>query len=157
MAARKRRRTSAQTARLAAILLANVAALALLWGLLARPGGELRAAAVGGAAQQARAVLQRREPVLREETLLPRLRAIVRTRLAEAERLSKGRARADSVRVAIHVRELGARGAGLGINVDRAQPPASNMKLHQRFRIHQPVHYGESWRLDGVCGRQWRW
>ncbi len=49
--------------------------------------------------------------------------------IGEAQKLSKGKARAGNVRVAVCVRELGAEGDLVALRADEPQPPASNMKL----------------------------
>jgi serine-type D-Ala-D-Ala carboxypeptidase/endopeptidase (penicillin-binding protein 4) len=139
----QRRRSPHSLARLAAILLANCAALGFLWWLVAPAGDELHAAsnapieaaepapelaaaepdAVADAEPAARSALAKR-------ALEQRVRALIGKWSREAEALTKGKVKASRILVAVDVRELGAgREAELAIDADRAQPPASNMKL----------------------------
>lgn len=137
----QRRRPSRPLARVAAIVLANAAALACLWWLVS-PGAadELHAAssaapAVSEPARATEALSAARVTPVRRSALAgraveQRVRGLIGKWSRRAEDLTHGKVRASQVRVAVDVRELGAGGeAELAIDADRAQPPASNMKL----------------------------
>lgn len=147
MAPRKRSRTASRPARVALLVAANALALALLWQLV---GGTPTAAEASTAAAEEPApaasvpselehafpaALASAEPgdvvdsALARPAVLRRVRELVREAKAEAAKLTKGRVAPDEVRVAVHVRELGRASSQLALDADRAQMPASNMKL----------------------------
>jgi D-alanyl-D-alanine carboxypeptidase/D-alanyl-D-alanine-endopeptidase (penicillin-binding protein 4) len=139
----QRRRSPRSLARLAAILLANCAALGFLWWLVAPAGDELHAASdapVEAAEAEPALAAAGSAPALAAETaprsalarraVEQRVRALIGKWTRQAESLTKGKVKASRVLVAVDVRELGAGGeAELAIDADRPQPPASNMKL----------------------------
>jgi D-alanyl-D-alanine carboxypeptidase/D-alanyl-D-alanine-endopeptidase (penicillin-binding protein 4) len=135
----QRRRPPLALARVAAILLANAAALGLLWWLVIPRGDELHAASsappaiaapLEAAAQPAVPAQPARRSALAGRAVEQRVRGLIGKWSRKAEEASKGKVRASQVRVAVDVRELGAGDeAELAIEADRAQPPASNMKL----------------------------
>ena len=132
MVARQRRRPTREVSRVAAILFANGAALAVLWALLAGPAedGRSERPALASAAPAPSAPGNPRGAAHGRRAAAQRLRAIVRESAAQAQRETKGRVRAGDVHVAVHVRELGGSPTvELALDADRAQPPASNMKL----------------------------
>ena len=143
MAPRKRSRAPARPGRVALLLAANAAALGVLgWMLAGAPAaGEVSAGAPVeqppvhafpeplAPAPDAEASLEELESALGRASTLRAVREAVRGAVAEAASLSKGRVGPSNVRVAVHVRELGRPGSELALDADRAQMPASNMKL----------------------------
>jgi D-alanyl-D-alanine carboxypeptidase/D-alanyl-D-alanine-endopeptidase (penicillin-binding protein 4) len=144
MAARKRSSATAQTARIALLAALNLSALVLLWRL-ARGPSDAEAAEAAPVLEQlprpAHAAALSAPPsapaadasvgsgALERASTVRAVRAAVERARAEAERLTKGRVAAGEVRVSVHVRELGGAPGGLSLDADRAQIPASNMKL----------------------------
>jgi D-alanyl-D-alanine carboxypeptidase/D-alanyl-D-alanine-endopeptidase (penicillin-binding protein 4) len=138
----QRRRSPRALARVAAILLANAAALGCLWWMVASRGAaELHAAGsapievaepAGALAAEvpAPAAQPQRRSALAGRAVEQRVRGLIGKYTRKAEDVTKGKVKASRVLVAVDVRELGARpDAELAIDADRAQPPASNMKL----------------------------
>jgi D-alanyl-D-alanine carboxypeptidase/D-alanyl-D-alanine-endopeptidase (penicillin-binding protein 4) len=65
----------------------------------------------------------------RAERLTARFRTRIAAAVEQARKLSKGKATAGNVHVAVTVREVGAPAELVELRADRAQPPASNLKL----------------------------
>jgi D-alanyl-D-alanine carboxypeptidase/D-alanyl-D-alanine-endopeptidase (penicillin-binding protein 4) len=146
MAARKRYPATAQTARVALLAALNLAALVLLWRLASAPSGAEAAAsapvaeeppapalvapsAIAAPAASAPTTATTGSSALERASTLHAVRAAVEVARARAAELTKGRVSAADVRVSVHVRELGRTSGGLALDADRAQIPASNMKL----------------------------
>ncbi len=64
-----------------------------------------------------------------DRELQAKLTGVIANWQAKASKLTLGKATRNNVRVALHVRERGRRGELVSVSADRAQPPASNMKL----------------------------
>lgn len=147
MAARKRSRATAQTARIALLVALNLAALVLLWRLASAPSGAAAAESASAAEQPRAPALAAGSAVaspaatappteaspgsraLERASTLRAVRAAVESARAKAAQLSQGRVSGSQVRVSVHVRELGQTSGGLALDADQAHIPASNMKL----------------------------
>jgi len=129
MAARQRRRQTSRAARLALILAANALAFTLLWQILT--AGEAKVSASGDPGRVLAAAAQ---PSWMEgedgRALEADLHRIVDAWIERARQLTKNKAHAGNVTVAVHVRELGGGPrAEVGFHGERSMRPASNMKL----------------------------
>lgn len=136
MAPGQRRRDAPSPARIALLGLLNALALLALWRMVAAPGAGALAAEEVQPTSPDEVSVQRATPrregpsALDRSALARRVRAIVDRYVAKARGLTKGRVDRGNARVSVHVRELGGRlDAELALDADRAQRPASNMKL----------------------------
>ena len=123
--------------RLALVLGANLAALAVLWHLLFSERAPQVEAASALARFEPTAQAQAVDPWLagsEGEALERDLARIVGRAIEQARQLTKNRVHVDNVDVAVHVRELGVgaarrAGAEIGFKQHHSLRPASNMKL----------------------------
>lgn len=130
-----RRKGGRRAARIALLLALNAALLALLWTVAAprlfakRPAKDAQPATAVASSAPPADVIPAPLASRRDRALEGKLRAAVQSALAEAESASKGRVKAGACAVAVHVRaaEDGAEIASIG--AERAQRPASNLKL----------------------------
>jgi len=135
----------ARAARIALLLALNGALLAVLWKvgglrLFARDRGPSDTTSVAsegseeaGALAGAIALLDEAAPRAfgsrRDRALEERIRAAIGDALTQAEAISKGRARRSEVYVGVHVRLVADGTEIASIGAERAQRPASNLKL----------------------------
>jgi len=132
MAAEQRRRTSAKTARLIALVLANGACLALVVHLWRARGSQAaEPPAANGVAAQADAARGGGDALVngRDRQLTERIRERIRAARERARAETKGRVQPAEVTVAVHVLEPGIAGDLVAIEADRSLRPASNLKL----------------------------
>jgi D-alanyl-D-alanine carboxypeptidase/D-alanyl-D-alanine-endopeptidase (penicillin-binding protein 4) len=145
MALNRRLVPPAAAIRIALIVLANAVAIWFLWGLAHKPAQASNADTAGSAsplparAADSAALLRAAAPkaatpaaegdsTAQLAALGVKIRAIVERATLQASKLSKGRVAADSVHVAVHLRDP-ARGGEFGLDAGRAMRPASNMKI----------------------------
>lgn len=133
MADRRRRKPTAQAARIALIVALDAAAALALWRIWPAAAPEVEASTATAVPPVAERRTVARPAALeraRQSRLERELQRIVDDAVEQARVASKNKVRSDNTAVAIHVRQLGAGPQGeLALGSDRLMRPASNLKL----------------------------